>query len=59
MAKNRESIERLYQSLPADTKELLDRAINSIVSAKRNGGKVVVCHRQWPEYARGCHHAHC
>ena len=53
MAKNRGSIERLYQSLPPDTRELLDRAINSIVSAKRKGGKVVVVTGSGPNLHEG------
>ena len=39
MVVNREPIEMLYRDLRPDTKEMLDRAIESIVSAKKKGGK--------------------
>ena len=51
MTTNREPIEHLYRDLPSDTKELLDRAITSIVSTKKAGGKVVV--------VTGSDNAHC
>ena len=35
MVINREPIELLYKELPQDAKEMLDRAIESIVSAKK------------------------
>jgi hypothetical protein len=53
MVTNREPIELLYRDLPPDTKELLDRAISSIVSAKKKGGKVVVVTGSGPNIHEG------
>lgn len=53
MVTNREPIERLYRELKTDTKEILDRAIASIVSAKKAGGKVVVVTGSGPNLHEG------
>jgi len=53
MVVNREPIEILYRELPHDTKEMLDRAIESIVSAKKKGGKVVVVTGSGPNLHEG------
>ena len=53
MVPNREPIERLYRGLPTDTKEMLDRAVSSIVSAKKKGGKVVVVTGSGPNLHEG------
>jgi hypothetical protein len=53
MAINTEPIELLYKELPPDTKEMLDRAISSIVSAKKKGGKVVVVTGSGPNIHEG------
>jgi hypothetical protein len=53
MVINREPIELLYRDLPCDTKEMLDRAIESIVSAKKKGGKVVVVTGSGPNLHEG------
>ncbi len=53
MVANREPIKRLYRDLPADTKEMFDRAISSIVSAKKKGGKVVVVTGSGPNLHEG------
>ena len=53
MVINREPIERLYTDLPTDTKEMLDQAIGSIVSAKQAGGKVVVVTGSGPHLHEG------
>jgi len=53
MATNREPIELLYRNLPPDTKEMLDRAISSIVSAKKKDGKVVVVTGSGPNIHEG------
>jgi len=53
MVTNREPIELLYQNLPPDTKEMLDRAISSIVSAKKKSGKVVVVTGSGPNIHEG------
>jgi len=53
MMTNREPIELLYQNLTPDTKEMLDRAISSIVSAKKKGGKVVVVTGSGPNIHEG------
>jgi hypothetical protein len=50
---NREPIELLYRELPQDAKEMLDRAIESIVSAKKKGGKVVVVTGSGPNLHEG------
>ena len=53
MAINTEPIELLYKELPADSKEMLDRAISSIVSAKKKGGKFVVVTGSGPNIHEG------
>jgi len=53
MVANREPIERLYRGLPADTRETFDRAISSVVSAKKKGGKVVVVTGSGPHLHEG------
>ncbi|MHC4226088.1 MAG: hypothetical protein ACYSW0_01545 [Planctomycetota bacterium] len=53
MVTNREPIELLYRNLPADTKEMLDRAISNIVSAKKKDGKVVVVTGSGPNIHEG------
>jgi hypothetical protein len=53
MVINREPIELLYRDLRPDTKEMLDRAIGSIVSAKKKGGKVVVVTGSGPNLHEG------
>ena len=53
MATIREPIERLYRDLQTDTKEMLDRAIASIVSSKKAGGKVVVVTGSGPNLHEG------
>ena len=53
MVTNREPIELLYRGLPTDTKEMLDRAISSIVSAKKKGGKIVVVTGSGPNLHEG------
>jgi hypothetical protein len=53
MATNTEPIELLYNDLPADTKEMLDNAISSIVSAKKKGGKVVIVTGSGPNIHEG------
>jgi len=53
MAVNIEPIELLYKNLPDDTKETLDRAISSIVSAKKKDGKVVVVTGSGPNIHEG------
>ena len=53
MVTNREPIELLYENLPPDTKEMLDRAISSIVSAKKRSSKVVVVTGSGPNIHEG------
>ncbi len=53
MVANREPIERLYRDLPTDTKDMFDRAVSSIVSAKKKGGKVVVVTGSGPNLHEG------
>ncbi|MCP4613711.1 MAG: hypothetical protein GY845_33905 [Planctomycetes bacterium] len=53
MVMNKEPIEMLYRNLRADTKEMLDRAIESIVSAKKKGGKVVIVTGSGPNLHEG------
>jgi hypothetical protein len=53
MAANTEPIELLYKELPADTKEMLDRVISSIVSVKKKDGKVVVVTGSGPNIHEG------
>ncbi len=53
MVTNKEPIEILYRDLSPDTKEMLDRAIASIVSAKKKGGKIVVVTGSGPNLHEG------
>ncbi len=53
MITDKEPIELLYRDLPPDTKEMLDCAIASIVSAKKKGGKVVVVTGSGPNIHEG------
>ena len=53
MINNRESIERLYRDLSSDTSQMLDRAIESIITAKKTGGKVVVVTGSGPNLHEG------
>jgi len=53
MVNNRESIERLYRDLSSDTSQMLDRAIESIITAKKAGGKVVVVTGSGPNLHEG------
>jgi hypothetical protein len=53
MVTNREPIEDLYRELPPETKEMLDRAVASIVSVKKAGGKVVVVTGSGPNLHEG------
>lgn len=53
MVINKEPIELLYKELPDDTKEMLDRAIEGIVSAKKKGGRVVVVTGSGPNLHEG------
>ena len=38
----RETIKKFYDELESDVKKMVDSAVDSIVSAKKKGGKVVV-----------------
>jgi len=53
MVTNRENIGKIYQGLSSDVKELLDRSISSIVSAKKRRGKVVVVTGSGPNIHEG------
>ena len=53
MVTNREIIGKIYQDLSSDVKELLDRSISSIVSAKKRRGKVVVVTGSGPNIHEG------
>jgi hypothetical protein len=53
MVVNTEPIELIYKNLPDDTKEMLDRAISSIVSAKKKDGKIVVVTGSGPNIHEG------
>ncbi|NOY59466.1 MAG: hypothetical protein GXO75_11150 [Calditrichaeota bacterium] len=53
MKQNRKPIALLHQSLPSETKETLARAVASIVSAKKKGGKVVVVTGSGPNLHEG------
>ncbi|MCP4755454.1 MAG: hypothetical protein GY866_31710, partial [Proteobacteria bacterium] len=53
MVADRRPIELLYDGLPTDTKEMFDRAVSSIVSAKKNRGKVVVVTGSGPNLHEG------
>jgi deoxyhypusine synthase len=53
MKNSRENIEKLYQALSGDVKEMLDKAISSIISAKKKGGKIVVVTGSGPNIHEG------
>ena len=53
MVINKEPIELLYRELPQDVKEMLDRAVEGIVSAKKRGGKIVVVTGSGPNLHEG------
>ena len=53
MSINRTYLEKLYSELPADTKEMLDRSIASIVEAKKKNGKVVTVVGSGPNIHEG------
>jgi hypothetical protein len=53
MSINRTYLEKLYSELPADTKEMLDKSIASIVEAKRKNGKVVTVVGSGPNIHEG------
>lgn len=53
MGTKRENIEKIYQGFSSDVRELLDRSISSIVSAKKRGGKVVVVTGSGPNIHEG------
>jgi len=50
---NRKPIEILYQQLSAETKTMLDNAVDSIVSVKKKGGKIVVVTGSGPNIHEG------
>ncbi len=51
--KNREIIKKLYDKLSPDVKKMVDSAVDSIVSAKKKGGKVVVVTGSGPNLHEG------
>jgi len=53
MKKNREVIKKLYAGLSSGVKETIDSAVESIVKAKENGGKVVVVTGSGPNLHEG------
>jgi hypothetical protein len=53
MKHKRHTIDLLYQSLSQETKEMLEEAINRIVSVKQNGGKIVVITGSGPNVHEG------
>ncbi len=53
MKTNREVIKKYYDELPFSIKEMVDSAIDSIVNAKANGGKVVVVTGSGPNIHEG------
>ena len=50
---NREIIKKFYDELLPDVKEMVDSAVDSIVSAKKKGGKVVVVTGSGPNLHEG------
>ncbi len=52
MVTNREPIELLYENLPSDTKEMLDRAISSIVSTKKKTARSLLLPEAAPIFTR-------
>jgi len=53
MKTNRKNIEKIYQGFSSDVKEMLDRSVSGIVSAKKRGGKVVVVTGSGPNIHEG------
>ncbi len=53
METNRKIIEQYYKELSPDVKEMVDRSVDSIVTAKNNGGKVVVVTGSGPNLHEG------
>jgi hypothetical protein len=53
MKSNRKPIEILYQQLTTETREMLDRAVDSIISVKKKGGKIVVVTGSGPNLHEG------
>lgn len=53
MNTNRDTIKNLYNQLSAEIQEMVDKAVDSIVSAKENGGKVVVVTGSGPNLHEG------
>lgn len=51
--RNREIIKKFYDELSPDVKEMVDSAVDSIVSAKKNDGKVVVVTGSGPNLHEG------
>ena len=53
MKTNRKIIEQLYDELSPSVKEMVDKSVDGIVSAKENGGKVVVVTGSGPNLHEG------
>ena len=53
METNRTVIEQYYNELAPQVQQMVDKAVNSIVSAKKNGGKVVVVTGSGPNLHEG------
>jgi hypothetical protein len=53
METNRKIIEQYYNELSPSVKEMVDKAVDSIVTAKKNGGKVVVVTGSGPNLHEG------
>ncbi len=53
MERNREIIQKFYEELSPSTKEMVDSAVDSIVTAKKKGGKVVVVTGSGPNLHEG------
>lgn len=53
MDTNRAVIEQYYNELAPQVKQMVDKAVNSIVTAKKNGGKVVVVTGSGPNLHEG------
>jgi len=53
MKTTRNEIEKIYQEMSPDVREMLDRSISSIVSAKKRGGKIIVVTGSGPNVHEG------
>ncbi len=53
MEMSRKIIEQYYKELSPDVKEMVDRSVDSVVTAKNNGGKVVVVTGSGPNLHEG------